>query len=1179
MDKNQAIRLLDDTFNNDFDVNKFAKFIKNLFNNFEVSPKSWTVWEAFQEYIESFQLLGSYEHSKKVIDVLAVKLRKTGSVDRARTMQRNFIAKWLGNAEKEAALVAFYGDDPQDWRFSFVKMEYQLVKETDGKVKIAKELTPAKRYSFLVGVNEPNYTCKSQFVSLLLQEEVNPTLEEIEAAFTIDKVTKEFFMEYKELYLKLKEAVEDFIKKDKNIKEEFEDKAISIVDFTKKLLGQIVFIYFLQKKGWLGVEKDSATRRFKDWGTGQKNFLRRLFNQELIKYKNFYREVLEPLFYSSLATDRSADDDYDSHFKCKIPFLNGGLFEPMNEYNWRETDLLLSNDIFERILNTFDRYNFTVKEDEPLEKEVAIDPEMLGKVFENLIEENIRKGQGAYYTPREIVHYMCQQSLVNYLETNTAISREDIEKFIKLGDFATEILIMDKKKTKIYGRSVISDEEHKLPKSIRVNYAKIDELLKNIKIVDPAVGSGAFPVGMMNEIVKARSILSILFSDEEQKKRTNYNLKREIIENCLYGVDIDSSAIDITKLRFWLSLIVDEMDMKNIQPLPNLDHKIMCGNSLLEEFEGHKLFDDKLLGEVKKDYSFEIKQVENEIAKFNQELHEIHTGRIKNNNGRIQQIQKEIKRLQKKKEQIISAPKEEEQQVTINDSLQKRIKESAKKFKELQSMIKELISEQNRRKKRELLQKIDALEWGFIEETLKEQGCEESIKKLEQYKKNKSKPFFLWKLYFSEVFQRENPGFDVVIGNPPYVQLQKDHGRLADMYKNCNYKSFERTGDIYTLFYESGINMLKTGGHLCFITSNKWMRTGYGKSLRKFFNSHNPLLLVDLGPGIFENATVDTNILIIGKDTNEGKLAGVTLNAEVKDTILSDFINKNKSILPNMGEDAWFIGNQAEQNLKSKIGKIGKPLKDWGVNIYRGVLTGLNEAFIIDTPTKERICQEDPKSAEILKPILRGRDIKRYRYEWTGLWIIASGFDINVPKLYPAVYKHLLQFEEKAKKRDDQGQNWWNLRSCAYYSEFEKEKVVYPNMTKYLPFIYDNENFYTNQKCFILTAKCHLKYLTGYFNSSISQRWIRNNCPELQGGTRELSKIFFENIPIPPITSSNKDVVAHIENIVEKLLSAKKQNPQADTCQSEREIDQLVYKLYELTPEEIKVVEGFGKER
>jgi hypothetical protein len=350
----------------------------------------------------------------------------------------------------------------------------------------------------------------------------------------------------------------------------------------------------------------------------------------------------------------------------------------------------------------------------------------------------------------------------------------------------------------------------------------------------------------------------------------------------------------------------------------------------------------------------------------------------------------------------------------------------------------------------------------------------------------------------------------------------------------------------------------------------------------------NLLPVPDLGPNIFETATVDTNILIIQKAENQGHLSGVTINT--KDKELTDYINSNKITLPKMGEGAWFIGNQAEQNLKEKIERIGKPLKDWDVNIYRGIVTGLNEAFIIDTETKERLCREDPKSADILKPILRGKDIKRYGYEWAGLWIIGTfpALKIDIEK-YPAIKKYLIDFgkdrlEQEGKKLPDgtksrkkTGNKWFETQDqIAYYPEFEKEKVIYPNMTKYLPFIYDLERYYTNQKCFILTSGNYLKYLTGYFNSNISQRWIRNNCPELQGGTRELSKVFFENIPIPPITPSNKPIVAKIETNVEEILTVKKHNLKADTKALEHEIDEMIYKLYNLTPEEIKVVEGKG---
>jgi len=859
MDRQNTIRLLEDTFSSDFDINRFAKFVKELFNNFAITRKTWTVWSEYQDYIESYVSLGNYtDNSKKVIGVLAVKLKRTSSRDRARTMQRNFIAKYLSNAEKDAALVAFYGDD-EDWRFSFVKMEYNLVKDEKGKTKISKELTPAKRYSFLVGVNEPNHTCASQFVDLIINEEKNPSLEEIELAFGIEKVTKEFFDKYKRLFLDLKESLDKVIKKDKLVKEEFEEKGIDSTDFTKKLLGQIVFLYFLQKKGWLGVEK-GEDRKFKPWGTGPKDFMRALFDGKISPYKNFYNDILEPLFYEALATER--DDDYYTHFKCKIPFLNGGLFEPINDYNWRETDILLDNKIFEDIFKTFDEFNFTVKEDEPLEKEVAVDPEMLGKVFENLLAVKDRKSKGAFYTPREIVHYMCQQSLINYLETNTSISREDLEKFIQLGDFALDVIIKEQEQIKKYGKSYVEDK-FTTPKSIREDHKAIDKLLKEIKVVDPAVGSGAFPIGMMNEIVKARSILSIYFKEN----RKDYDLKREIIENCLYGVDIEPSAVEITKLRFWLSLIVDELDMKNIKPLPNLDHKIVCGNSLLEEFEGIKLFDEKLLGEVKKDNSLEIKQISDEIAGLYKEKGKIITGKSK---GDVKKLEKEIKALERKKKKLISGPKTIERNQTLDEATEKRIKESQKKLTKLKSLQEQFFNEQNKKKKKELKEDINKIEWELIEETLKEQGNEIAIQKLEQYKKNKAKPFFLWKLYFAEVFQRENPGFDVVIANPPYLEARSPEftenmkADLQNFIKNdFIYESnlITKGSDLLIYFYVKSLQLIRNQGFIAYISQNAWLDTNYGKKFQKFISNNTTIkAVIDSDYKHFDTANINTVI-------------------------------------------------------------------------------------------------------------------------------------------------------------------------------------------------------------------------------------------------------------------------------------------------------------------------------
>ena len=1179
MDKQNTIRLLNETFNSDFDINRFAKFVKELFNDFSINQKSWSVWQEYQDYIESYVSLGSYtDKAKKIIDVLVVKLRKSSSRDRARTMQRNFIAKYLSNAEKDAALVAFYGED-SDWRFSFVKMEYNLIKDETGKVAIAKELTPAKRYSFLVGVNEPNHTCRRQFLELVMQDEINPSVEEIESAFSIDNVTKEFFDEYKELFLELEECLQKVKNRDKHVKEEFEAKGISTVDFAKKLLGQIVFIYFLQKKGWLGVKKGEK------WGDGPKDFMRCLYGggirdyKPLVPYKNFFNEILEPLFYEALANDRSADDHFYRLFNCKIPFLNGGLFEPINDYKWAETDIVIDNAIFDRILTTFDRFNFTVKEDEPLEKEVAVDPEMLGKVFENLLEVKDRKSKGAFYTPREIVHYMCQQSLINYLETNTTINRKDIEKFIQLGDLALDMIIKEQEQVKKYGRSYDIKEEYSLPKSIKESYKEIDRLLKEIKIVDPAVGSGAFPVGMMNEIIKARSILSMYFHE----KRSDYDLKREIIENCLYGVDIESSAVDITKLRFWLSLIVDELDMQNIKPLPNLDHKIMCGNSLLEEFEGVKLFDEKLLGEVKKDVSFEVKQIEKEIAELYVKKGDIVRG--KSNGSSVKEVEKEIKKLENKRQKLLSAPKENDRNLTLDEATQHRIKESQKKLSELKNLQKDFFNAENRNLKKQLREKIDKIEWELIEETLKERGNLEAMQKLFQYKKNKAKPFFLWKLYFAEVFQRENPGFDVVIANPPYVQLQKEGGELANLYKNGGYHTFTNTGDIYMLFYEKGFQVLRSKGVLAFITSSQWMKAAYGKQLRGYFLTQNPKQLILLGPGVFETATVDTNIFIAEKyfnNNNYNNFTGVLIK-DIQDIPLK---TKKGISLNNLSDEKWILLDPKKLEIKKKIELKSKPLKKWNIKIYRGILTGLNEAFIVDEIKKNELIKHDHKCKEIIKPILRGREIKAYNTLWDGGYLICSHNGLKSKSLspininyYPSIKKHLEEYKDQLFKRDDQGITPYNLRNCAYLGEFAKEKIIWKRIGSQLRFSYSDEDIFSLDSTCIATGE-KMKYLTALLNCKLCKYQLLENAPRTGMGDLIISVQALEPLLVHYPTDAEEKKIIHL---VDQILFITKDddylnNPdkQAKVKKLEKEIDLLVYKLYELTPEEIKIVEGFN---
>ena len=946
MEKIAAQKLVQETLENSFDKDCFVYLIKNILNHVEEAPFTYRgnyIWDDFADSIRSAERIGKYQDSEeKLIDILIINLNKETSLERARTMQRNFVAKYLngsrGGELKDAALVAFVAPNGDDWRFSFVKMEYRF--DEQGKVK--EDFTPARRYSFLVGKNEHSHTAQSCLLPILCNDAENPTLAQLEEAFSVEQVTKEFFEKYRDLFLRLKESLDAIVKRDTKVKADFEMKNVDTVDFAKKLLGQIVFLYFLQKKGWFGVA------RGKKWGDGSRHFLRELFEKQHGDYENFFNDILEPLFYEALRLERPGD--YYSRFDCRIPFLNGGLFDPLNDYDWVDTDILLPNELFSNnyktkegdvgngVLDIFDRYNFTVKEDEPLEKEVAVDPEMLGKVFENLLEIKDRKSKGTYYTPREIVHYMCQESLAYHLATELEgkAEKEEIETLIKYGEAVVEHdsrVINEGRETERYA--------FKLPKNVREHANLIDENLETIRICDPAVGSGEFVVGMMNEIIRARNALTTYLGDDGE--RTSYHFKRHAIQNCLYGVDIEPSAVEIAKLRLWLSLVVEEEERERIQPLPNLDYKIVQGDSLLG-------------------------------------------------------VEKNL----------------------LNNHL----------FVELEKLKPLYFDETSASKKDNYKNQIDYL-----------------ISKI-----TNGRTEFDFEVYFSEIFH-QNKGFDVVIGNPPYVQLQKNGGELGRRYRDIGFTTFASTGDIYLLFYEKGCELLKANGHLCYITSNKWMRAGYGNKLREFFvKKTNAKNLLDFGGfQVFENATVDTNILLIEKAPPRQQLWATHFKSDFRagDSI-GRYAKENAVHLPRLGNDTWFIGSKAEINLKEKIERIGKPLKEWDIAINYGIKTGYNTAFIIDNPTKERLIAEDPKSEEIIKPILRGRDIKRYYINWADLWLIATFPSLHLDiENYPAIKRHLLTYgkarlEQAGKKLPDGSKSrkrtphaWFELQdTCAYHAEF-----------------------------------------------------------------------------------------------------------------------------------------------
>ena len=425
-----------------------------------------------------------------------------------------------------------------------------------------------------------------------------------------------------------------------------------------------------------------------------------------------------------------------------------------------------------------------------------------------------------------------------------------------------------------------------------------------------------------------------------------------------------------------------------------------------------------------------------------------------------------------------------------------------------------------------------------------------------------------------------------MIGNPPYVQLQKFKGNpIQEVYKNAKYQVYDANGDLYCLFYERGLTLTREkSGLLCYITSNKWMRAGYGTKLRQYFADHDPKILIDCGPGIFASATIDTNILLIAnyqKSTNNLK----ALNLEKADLAdLNTAVVTRATSISELSSGAWLIGSLAEQDLKKKIESIGKPLKDLAVNIYRGVLTGLNEAFIIDQTTYDKLVSQDPKNIEVLKPILRGRDIDRYGYKFSYKYLLQTNFNLDIPKLYPSIYKHLQKHMSKAKKREDQGANWYNLRACAYYDEFEKEKIIWGETMRihrsgdpHFPrFSYTEKNsYYTDKTVFIMTGS-NLLYLLGIVNSKFGWYLAANYADKLDKGGYMMQKSYVENYPIPIVNDSTISLSNKIVELTSQIVTRKKNNLNIDSL--EDEINQLVYRLYALTPEEIGIIENEARQ-
>ena len=853
----------------------------------------------------------------------------------------------------------------------------------------------------------------------------------LDAAFDVEPVTRQFFAEYKRIFEGAMGSVGGF----------GEDEEENKRTFVQTLFNRLMFVYFLSRKGWLRFDgnADYLNALWQDYGKG-------------LGDGNFHRDRLRPLFFSGLNNPNSRDLTEGLRTVIgDVPFLNGGLFEE-TELDQRDGITVPDKAIRQVLTGLFDRFNFTVMESTPFDIEVAVDPEMLGKVFEELVTG--RHDSGAYYTPRPVVSFMCREALKGYLEgQDTGLESEAIARFV----------------------------DHHETEGIGVAQARrVAEALADVTVVDPACGSGAYLLGMMQELIE----LQVRLFNVTQDAKSLYDLKLEIIQRNLYGVDIDSFAVNIAMLRMWLSLAI-EYEGDTPEPLPNLDFKVVCGDSLLGP-------DPSSGAEVQ---------------------------------GALGQNVAQMQRLGDLKGEFMRA-----KPGPGKDCLRADI-ESAKTE---------------------------------IRESLGVVANDQVLN---------------WRVEFAEVFGK-GQGFDIAIANPPYVQLQKDGGRLGKLYGNCGYRTFAKTGDIYQLFYERGCQMLRPGhGTLAYITSNSWLKAEYGKSTRRYFaEKHTPLLLLELGKDVFESAIVDSGVLMLRSGEAAQPFRAVDMD-RVKSAEVPPPAGLWGEVRP-AGDAPWSILSHTEHSVLNKMRAKGTPLKDWDVRINYGIKTGYNKAFVIDGEVRDALIAKDPNSSELIKPIFRGRDLERYMAQWADVWLIYVHCQIGENE-YPAIRQHLLPHREALSKRRG-GANpttgevpyeWWQLQVDYYnsgaYREFAKEKLVWMDLTDRGRFAYDDKSMFCMDTTFVMTGQS-VKYLCAVLNSTLATWFMQNTALTSGMGVARWKRFTVERIPVPNISDDEQHPFVRL---VDLILEAKSADPSADTGELEREIDRLVYELYGLTEEEDTAVE------
>ncbi|EFT2040834.1 class I SAM-dependent DNA methyltransferase, partial [Campylobacter jejuni] len=912
-----------------------------------------------------------------------------------------------------------------------------------------------------------------------------------------------------------------------------------------------------------------------------------------LKFLNFKKipdfDKLSELFFEVLAKEKSTRKKSEFAY---LPYLNSSLFEKQSIENTLEISSL-SNDLklfyykntvlkddkckakkgqvglLEYLFEFLDSFDFGSDDEqsEILSQKELISSSVLGNVFEKL---NGYK-EGSFYTPSFITSYMCKESITKVV----------LDKFNAQFD-------LDAKDISELRRS-LRKEDKKAQK----------ELLNSIKICDPAVGSGHFLVSALNVMLSIYDELN-LFDEEfylevqndeilitgrkgefiEYKRPKTpkdkahliqqelFHTKKDIIENNLFGVDINPNSCEITKLRLWIELLkhsfyqsFDDETYHDLKTLPNIDINIKCGNSLVSYFETGKSLNH-------------YPNIKERMGKYKRIVKDYKEG-FYTDKSRINQ---EIKNLKISFKNFCFADKFKKEMKGFNDKCEKYSKKYGNFLAVDDENLKFFVS---------------------ANLTLFDFDEKEATKEFANLKKEYDNIFnlesnhpFEWRFEFPEILDDDGnfKGFDLIIGNPPYIRQEELKELKPHLAKN--YKVYKGTSDIYTYFYELGFNVLKENGILSFITSNKYTRAGYGEALREFLLKNTCILkYIDLnGIKVFDSATVDTSILSFEKiKIKENTFKYLSLNNELlknydfEISAIKEFLNISQN---SLSKESFAFNDESTNALKTKIEKLGTPLKDWhGLNINYGIKTGLNEAFIITTEKKDEIlanCKDEDekeRTAKLIRKMLRGRDIKRYSYEWAGLWVINThnGYKskngekikaINIEH-YPSLKKHFDEFYLQLEKRSDKGLTPYNLRNCAYIEEFEKEKIVYPETTQGAYFVYDNKGIFLEKTAFFIVCE-NLKYLLGLLSSNLITYYYKNFSQGCKLGIKgyQYNKHALENLPLPKINSKNEKLANELISLVDEILKAKEQDKNANTQELENKINSLVYKLYNLTEEE-----------